>query len=59
MLISARIRTPQCSRTSDLQIRNLLDDPSLRTSLGLTPASNTNESARPANIRRLLELAAA
>lgn len=42
----------------ELQIRSLLDDPALRSSLGVSTAG-ADRTERPANIRRLLDLAAA
>ena len=42
----------------ELQVRRLLDDPALRNSLGVSTATG-HDPERPANIRQLLELAAA
>ncbi len=64
MLTSARIRVPQCTRSTDgLRIRNLLDDPMLRAVMGvdrLEPIRSVElGDRRPPNIRRLLDQAAA
>lgn len=59
-MLTTQIPTKDAERTvfGALQVRSLLDDPALRECLGVTDGTGERPT-RPANIRQLLELAAA